>query len=86
MCVVLDVRTKSPRGSRLAAWPAALVITIIAAPIAGGWWASQQGYVSWLGTACTAEGYDPVPSYDELVTKYKKSPYCARLIRGETWL
>jgi len=53
--------------------------------VAGGWWASQQGYVSWFGTACTDEGYDPVPSYDELVTKYKKSPYCARHVRDETW-
>ena len=53
--------------------------------IAGGWWASQQGYVAWFGTACTAEGYEPAPSYDELVTKYNKAPYCARLIRGETW-
>ena len=33
----------------------------------------------------TAEGYDPVPSYAEPVTKYKKSPYFARLIRDETW-
>jgi hypothetical protein len=81
----MDVRTKSPRVPRLAAWTAALVATTIAVLIAGGWWASQQGYVSWFGTACTAEGYDPVPSYDGLVTKYKKSPYCARLIRGETW-
>lgn len=54
------------------------------APCAG-WWASQQGYVAWFGTACTAEGYEPVPSYDELVTEYNKAPYCARLIRGETW-
>lgn len=53
--------------------------------ITAGWWASQQGYVSWFGAACTDEGYDPVPSYDELVTKYKKSPYCARRIRDETW-
>jgi hypothetical protein len=48
-------------------------------------WASRQGYVSWSGTTCTAEGYDPVPSYDELITKYKKRPHCARLIRDETW-
>ena len=48
--------------------------------VVGGWWVSHQGYVSWFGTACTDEGYDPVPSYDELVTKYRKSPYCARRI------
>jgi hypothetical protein len=46
---------------------------------------SQQGHVSWFGTACTHEGYDPVPSYDELVTKHEKSPYWARLVRDETW-
>jgi hypothetical protein len=79
------VRTKSRGVPRRAAWAAALVATTIAVLVAGGWWARQQGYVSWTGTACTAEGYEPVPSYDELVTKYKKSPYCARLIRGETW-
>lgn len=53
--------------------------------IAGGWWASQQGYVAWFVTACTDEGYDPIPSYEELVTEYKKSPYCARRVRDETW-
>ena len=53
--------------------------------VPGGWWANQKGFVSWTGTACTAEGYDPVPSYAELVKKYEKSPYCARLARGETW-
>ena len=63
----------------------AVVTTTIAMLSAAGWWASQQGYVSWTGTACTAEGYAPVPSYAELVTRYKKAPNCARLIRGETW-
>jgi hypothetical protein len=70
------------RGWRLGA---ALLATTILALVVGGSWASQQGYVSWFGTACTDEGYDPVPSYDELVTKYGKSPYCARLVRDETW-
>jgi hypothetical protein len=64
---------------------AAVVSMTFVVLVAGGWWASQQGYVSWFGTACTDEGYDPVPSYDELVTEYKKSPYCARRIRDETW-
>jgi hypothetical protein len=64
---------------------AALLATAIVVLVLGGWWASQQGYVSWSGTACTDEGYDPVPSYAELVTKYKQSPYCARRIRDETW-
>jgi hypothetical protein len=32
-----------------------------------------------------AEGFDPVPPYEELVTDYGKSPYCARLVRDETW-
>ena len=72
----------SRRGLRVAA---ALLAATIIAVLAGGWWVSQQGYVSWFRTACTDEGYDPVPSYEELVTEYRKSPYCARLIRDETW-
>jgi hypothetical protein len=64
---------------------AVVSMTTFVVLVAGGWWASQQGYVSWFGAACTDEGYDPVPSYDELVTKYKKSPYCARRVRDETW-
>lgn len=35
---------------------------------------ARQGYGSWFGTACTAEDYNPASSYEELVTKYKKSP------------
>ena len=53
--------------------------------VTGAWWASSRGYVSWTGEVCTAEGFDPLPSYEELVTDYGKSPYCARLVRGETW-
>lgn len=74
--------TLSRRGLRVVA---ALLATTIALLVVGARWASQQGYVSLFGTTCTLEGYDPVPSYAELVTKYKKSPYCARLIRDETW-
>lgn len=72
----------SRRGRRVAV---ALVALAVIAVVVGGWWASRQGYVSWFATACTAEGYDPVPSYAELVNEYNKSPYCARLIRDETW-
>ncbi len=74
--------TTSRRGWRVGA---SLLATTIVVLTVGGWWASQQGYVSWSGTACTDEGYDPVPSYAELLTKYNKSPYCARRIRDETW-
>ena len=63
----------------------ALVALLIVALVAGGWWASNRGYVTWTGEDCTSEGYDPIPSYEELVTDYGKSPYCARLVRGETW-
>jgi hypothetical protein len=62
-----------------------VMATVIVALVAVGWWASQQGYVSWFGAYCTDEGYDPVPSYDELISEYNTSPYCARHIRGETW-
>jgi hypothetical protein len=66
------------------------VIAIVAAAalvllVCVGWWAGLKGYVSWGGTACTDEGYEPVPSYQELVTEHRKSPYCARLARDETW-
>lgn len=50
-----------------------------------GWWAGREGYISWFGTACTDQGFEPVPSYDDLVSKYGYSPYCARSLRGETW-
>jgi hypothetical protein len=50
-----------------------------------GWWASEQGYFA-LSASCTDEGYSkPLPSFEQLVNEYAKSPYCARLVRGETW-
>jgi hypothetical protein len=59
--------------------------TALLALVVAGWWASRQGYVSWTGEHCTVEGYDPVPTHEELVSQYGKSPYCARLTRGEAW-
>ena len=64
---------------------AALLALLVVTLVSGAWWASNLGYVSWTGEACTAEGFDPIPSYEKLVTDYDKSPYCARLVRGETW-
>ncbi len=64
---------------------ASLLAFLIIAVLAGAWWVSRQGYVSWTGTACTDEGIDPSTSYGELVSDYGKSPYCARLVREETW-
>lgn len=55
----------------------------------GVWlWAGSQGYVPplWGGGGCTDEGYpSPMPSFDELVEDYGKSPYCARDARDEAW-
>lgn len=52
----------------------------------GIWWADSQGFIAFGGVGCSDEGYpDPMPSYDELVDDYGKSPYCARHARGETW-
>jgi len=63
-----------------------VMVSTLAVLVVFGWWASQQGYVSWFGTACTSEGFDdPPPSYEDLVSKYGKGPYCARRVRGETW-
>jgi len=61
------------------------LLVLLTVLVTGAWWASSRGYVSWTGEVCTAEGFDPLPSYEELVTDYGKSPYCARLVRGETW-
>jgi hypothetical protein len=69
------------RGWRIAA---ALLAAALLALGVSAWWASEQGYVSWFGTDCTDEGYNPIPSYEELVSN-GKSPYCARLIREEAW-
>ena len=71
------------RRARRIVW--ALVVVILGGLVAGGFWASSHGYVSWTGTVCTDEGIDPSTSYAELVTEHDKSPYCARQVRGETW-
>ncbi len=63
----------------------ALLALLIVVLVAGAWWASQQGCVSWTGADCTDEGIHPATPYAELVSDYGKSPYCARLVRGETW-
>ena len=61
------------------------VVVVLVVVLGVGSWASQQGYIS-LGRAdCTDEGYEPMPTYDVLVSEHGKSPYCARLTRGETW-
>ena len=63
-----------------------LVVAAVGALVGVGSWATFQGYIPPLtGVACSAEGYAPLPSYDELVTTFGKSPYCARAIRNETW-
>ena len=64
---------------------AALIVASLVALAALAWWADQQGYVSITGESCTDEGHHPTPTYEELRTKYGKSPYCARLYLDETW-
>jgi hypothetical protein len=60
--------------------PAVLLVVVFA------WWANSQGYIAVGHVTCTLEGFrDPVPSYQDLVTEYGKRPYCARLVRDETW-
>ncbi|MDQ3541754.1 MAG: hypothetical protein M3440_13825, partial [Chloroflexota bacterium] len=55
----------------------------------GIWWAASQGYVPPLwegGVGRTSEGYpSPMPSFNELVEEYGKSPYCTRVARDEAW-
>lgn len=64
----------------------AIAVSTLAVLAAFGWWASHEGYVTWFGTACTDEGFvGPTPSYEDMITKYGMSPYCAREARGETW-
>ncbi len=64
---------------------AVLIASVVLAVVVVFVWASQQGYVSLRGQDCTDEGYNPTPSYDELVEEHGKTPYCARLYLGETW-
>lgn len=64
---------------------ASLVAALVVLGVVG-WWASHQGYIALETVTCTMENFqDPVPSFERLVTKYGKSPYCARLVRDETW-
>lgn len=70
------------RRHRLAA---GLVTTVVLAIVVILIVASHQGYVSLRGENCSDEGYTTT-SYDELVEKHGKTPYCARLHLGETWL
>jgi hypothetical protein len=62
-----------------------LVAVVILTLGLGIWWANTQGFIAVTGADCTAEGYRPLPSYDELVNDYGKSPYCARDAHGDTW-
>jgi hypothetical protein len=69
--------------------PAILAVLPVALAIAVGvWWAVALGYVPplWEGAVeCTLEGYDPLPTYNELESQHDKTRYCARLTRGEAW-
>lgn len=63
-----------------------VVVAAVVALAGVGSWATFQGYIPPLtGVVCPAEGYAQLPSYEELVTTYGMSPYCARSARGETW-
>jgi len=62
-----------------------IALFVGAVVLVSGFWADRRGYISIFGGACTDQGFDPVPSYDELVEQYGLSPYCARQQRGETW-
>ena len=62
-----------------------LALTCLVAVISVGWWAERHGYISIFGEACTDQGFDEPPSFDELVNDMGFSPYCARRIRDETW-
>ncbi len=65
---------------------AAFVMALALIVVMGAWWAIRQGYIPRGTVTCTLEDFQaPVPSFERLVTEYGKSPYCARLVRGETW-
>lgn len=64
----------------------AVILTTLLVGVLVGTWATHEGYIPPLsGEACSLEGYDPIPSFEALITEYGKSPYCARVTRGETW-
>ncbi len=65
---------------------ASLAGSLVLAVGLGYLWVGRQGYIPVGTVTCTLEGFqDPVPSFEQLVTEYGKSPYCARLVRDETW-
>lgn len=65
---------------------AAVVMALALVLLLGTWWAIRQGYIPGGTVACTLENFqNPVPSFERLVTEYGKSPYCAQLVRDETW-
>ena len=49
-------------------------------------WGAQQGYLPYVGVGCSDVGYAPDTPFDVLVEEYGEPAYCAREVRGETWL
>lgn len=69
--------------------PLVALIVLVALAMSVLWVGGSRGYLPPIwegGWGCSDVGYpDPPPSFDDLVSEYDESPYCARRVLGEEW-
>lgn len=83
--VASERSTPPPWRRRLVAVLALVVVTAFATIVGAGFLGYVPPYLQgdW---GCNDVGYpDPPPTYEELLTEHRESPYCARRVRDEEW-